>query len=113
MTTLKFRMTHFALAAAAVSAIGAGALTAVPASAGNTDGPWPEPPSCSNDTGTCTSIEDQLAYECFFEEDTDGMAWCETDLEDMLEMHREPVQSFKLVQPTPPPPPPFKAFVAR
>jgi len=113
MTALKFRMTNFALAAAAIGAIGFGAFNAVPASAGDTDGPWPEPPSCDNNTGTCTSIEDTLAYECFFVEDTSGVVWCETDLQDIMEMQRDPGQSFKFAQPTPPPPPAVRAFVAR
>ena len=114
MTSLKVRLSNFALVSAAVAAIGASAMTASTASAAPSDGPWPEPPSCSNETGTCTSIEDQLAYECFFVEDNEGIAWCETDLEDMLEIHFEPgrVNTFTVELP-PPPPPPAKGLTAR
>ena len=112
MNLMKFRLTHFALAAA-VAAIGAGAVSASSAGAAPSDGPWPEPPSCSNETGTCTSIEDQLAYECFFVEDTSGVVWCETDLEDIMEFEVEPTRSttFKVAEPTPPPP--AKSLTAR
>jgi hypothetical protein len=114
MTSLKFRLTNLALAAAAVATLGAGAMNAASASASANDGPWPEPPSCSNETGTCTSIEDQLAYECYFVEDENGIEWCETDLEDMMEISVTPgrVNTFTIAQSTPPPPP-VKALTAR
>ena len=65
--------------------------------------------SCDNNTGTCTSIADQLAYECFFTEDD----WCETELPDIMEFQRDPGQSFKAELPAPPPPPVAKRLVAR
>jgi hypothetical protein len=66
MTAFKTRMTSLALAVA-IAALGAIAMVA-PVPAADTDDPWPEPPSCSNDTGTCTSMEDMIAYECYMEE---------------------------------------------
>ncbi len=71
------------ITAAAAAAIALAFLMPGQASAGNTDGPWPEPPSCSNDTGTCTSIEDQLAYECFFENEDDLIKWCDDPIEEL------------------------------
>ena len=115
LATTKTRLTNLTLVAAAVAALGLGALNAGSASAAPTDGPWPEQPSCSNVTFDCTSIEDQLAYECFFVEDSEGIEWCETDLEDMLEITFTPSRpsDFTIGKPTPPPPPPVKSFTVR
>ena len=54
MKTLTTHATNFILAAAAVSAMAA--ALAMPGAAGAvpTDEPWPEPPSCSNETFTCS-----------------------------------------------------------
>ena len=65
MTALKIHAANLIVAAIAVAAIGAALMMAAPARAADTDDPWPEPPSCSNDTGTCTSMEDMIAYECY------------------------------------------------
>lgn len=86
MDAIKNITTNFILGAAAFAAIGAALVMPGQASAGNTDGPWPEPPSCSNETGTCTSIEDQLAYECFFESDDFLIKWCD---DPMVEMRKD------------------------
>ena len=107
MTTLKTRLTNLTLVAAAVAAFGLGAINFSSASAAPSVEPWPEPPSCSNETGTCTSIEDQLAYECYFTEDD----WCETELPDIMEFDRDPGQYFKVIKVAPPPP--TKGLVAR
>ncbi len=82
MTILKIRSNRFVMAAAATIAVGAAFLSPGFAKA-NTDGPWPEQPSCSNDTFTCTSIADQLAYECFFEESDFPIKWCDNPLEEL------------------------------
>ena len=81
MTNLTTRTHRALLSAATLTAIAA--VVAIPgqASAGSSDEPWPEPPSCSNETGTCTSIEDMLAYECFFEEEGALISWCEDPFE--------------------------------
>jgi hypothetical protein len=110
---LKFRLASIALSAAAVATLATGAINATSALAAPSDEPWPEPPSCSNETGTCTSIEDQLAYECYFVEDDEGIEWCETDLEDMLDMQRDPGTYLKAELPAPPPPPVARLVVAR
>lgn len=77
MNSIKTRANNFIITAAATAAIGLAFLMPGQASASQTDGPWPEPPSCSNDTGSCTSLADQLAYECFFEESDFPIKWCE------------------------------------
>jgi hypothetical protein len=68
MTGLRTHATQFILSAAAVAAIRAALMMPRHVSA-STDGPWPEPPSCDNNTGTCTSIVDMVAYDCYFEQD--------------------------------------------
>lgn len=87
MDSIKNLTTNFILGAAAFAAMGAALVMPAQASAANTDGPWPEPPSCSNDTGSCTSLADQLAYECFFEEDGFLIKWCE---DPFAKMERDP-----------------------
>ena len=111
MNTLKTRLTNLSLVAAAVAAFGLGAMNATSASAADTDGPWPEQPSCSNVTFDCTSIADQLAYECFFTEDD----WCETDIQEIEMVTFTPSRpnDFTIGKPTPPPPPPVKSFTVR
>jgi hypothetical protein len=109
MNALKIRLTNLSLVAAAVAAFGLGAMNTTSASAVPTDEPWPEPPSCSNETGTCTSIADQLAYECYFTEDD----WCETELPDILEFEVEPSRDGTLTAGNPTPPPPARTLVAR
>ena len=83
MTSLKLRLTHMALATATFATLGAGVITAGTAAAdspGNPGDPWPEPPSCSNVTGTCASMEDILAYECYFEDSNAPIKWCDNPL---------------------------------
>jgi len=70
MTSIRTHATNFILATATVAAIGAALVMPGQASAATPPDPaepWPEPASCSNDTGTCTSIEDMLAIECYFD----------------------------------------------
>jgi len=64
------------LGAANVAAIGAALVQPGQASA-NYDEPWPEPPSCSNVTGSCSSMEDLVAYECYFETDPSPFNFCD------------------------------------
>ena len=112
LTNIQTRLTNLSLVAAAVAALGLGAMNASPAGAVPTEEPWGEPPSCSNVTFDCTSIADQLAYECSFI-DTTGMTWCETELPDLLEMEVEPTRNTTLKAATATPPPPAKGLVAR
>jgi len=81
MNVLKTRTQRLILSAATVAAVAAAVAMPGHVSAGPSDEPWPEPPSCSNDTGTCTSIEDMLAYECYFEEDGAPISSCEDPFE--------------------------------
>lgn len=81
MNTIRTHATNFIVTATAVAAIGFALLTPGFASAANPDGPWPEQPSCSNESGTCSSIEDILAYECFFEDPEAPITWCDDPFE--------------------------------
>jgi hypothetical protein len=86
MTSLRTHATNFILATATVAAIGAalvmpGSAGAAPVPGHNPGEPWPEPPSCSNETGTCTSIEDMLAYECYFENPDSPFSFCDDPFE--------------------------------
>ena len=113
LSNMKTRLTNLSLVTAAVAALAMGAMNASPAGAVPMDEPWGEPPTCSNVTFDCTSIADQLAYECSFV-DTSGMTWCETELPDLLEMEVEPTRENTLTtRPSTPPPPTAKVLVAR
>ena len=82
MTGLKIRLTHLTLTAAAFAAIATGVMSAGSAHAA-IDDPWPEPPSCSNETGTCSSMEDIVAYECYFENPDSPFNFCDDPLEEL------------------------------
>jgi hypothetical protein len=100
MNVLTTRSRRLILSATTLATIAGVVALPLQASAGPSDEPWPEPPSCSNDTGTCTSIEDMLAYECYFEEDDAPISFCEDPFE-LLEGGQGPT----LVTPRPGPEP--------
>jgi hypothetical protein len=83
MATLKTHLTNFILGVTALAAIGAALVMPGQVNAA-TDTPWPEPPSCSNETGTCSSIEDILAYECFFEEEDAPIKFCDDPFAELM-----------------------------
>ena len=106
MTTIRTHATNLILAAATVVAIGAALLMPGQASAAipghNPGDPWPEPPSCSNETLSCDPIEDWLAYECFFENSNSPFSFCENP---MLEMQGGRGPTLVTPQPDPDPAP--------
>ena len=82
MTSLKNRLTHLTLTAAAFAAMATGAMSAGSAHAAMDD-PWPEPPSCSNETGTCSTMEDIVAYECYFENPDSPFHFCDDPIQEL------------------------------
>ncbi len=79
-SVFRFRATTIAAVAAATLALTAS--VGLPSAAhASIDEPWPEPPSCSNETGTCTSMEDLVAYECYFENPDSPFHFCDDPLE--------------------------------
>jgi hypothetical protein len=79
MLNFKNRASNFIVGTAALGAIGAALIMPAAASA-SWDEPWPEPPSCSNDTGTCSTMEDIVAYECYFENPDSPFHFCDDPL---------------------------------
>ena len=79
-TSLRFRATTTLAAAITTFAAFAGSIALPSMAHAASDEPWPEPPSCSNETGTCTSIEDMVAYECYFEIDNSPFHFCDDPL---------------------------------
>lgn len=83
ITTVAAGVAGFAVLAGAVGGAGL-------AHASTNDGPWPEPPSCSNETGACSSIEDIIAYDCYFEQDYESpFNFCDDPFEE-FQMQKEP-----------------------
>ena len=99
MTSLSNRATKIIIGAAALAAIAAALLVPGHASAADTDDPWPELPSCSNETGTCSSMEDIIAYECYMEnEDVKVGNFCDDPLAELM---KRGIDSFIAPQPGP------------
>jgi hypothetical protein len=110
VTGLKARANHFILRIALVAGIGAALALPGGASAAPKDGPWPEPPSCSNETGTCASMEDIVAYECYFEIENSPFHFCDDPFEELMERD---TNSLSAPQPTATPPRPSDAVTRR
>lgn len=79
--SIRHRATSLIILGTAVTALAVALLTPGQASAYDPGAPWPEPPSCSNETFTCTSIEDMLAYECYFEIENSPFPFCKDPFE--------------------------------
>lgn len=80
MNTLRLRATPAILAATTFAAAMAASIGAPGLAHASIDEPWPEPPSCSNETLTCDPIEDWIAYECFFENPDSPFEFCDNPL---------------------------------
>lgn len=102
-TSLRFRATTTLAAAITTFAAFAGSIALPSMAHAASDEPWPEPPSCSNETGTCTSIEDMVAYECYFEIDNSPFHFCDDPLAG-IQVRKNP----GLVAPQAPAPAPAK-----
>lgn len=85
MKALTTHATNFVLAAAAVAAMAAALAMPGQAGAAPTDEPWPEQPSCSNETFTCTSMEDLVAYECYMESEDSPFNFCDDPFAELVE----------------------------
>lgn len=88
-TSLRLRATLTLAAALTTFAAFAASLGAPAAAHASIDEPWPEPPSCSNETGTCSTMEDIVAYECYFENPDSPFHFCDDPIEE-LQMQKEP-----------------------
>ena len=100
-SSLRFRTTTTLAAAVTAFAAFAGSL-GVPALAhASIDEPWPEPPSCSNETGTCSTMEDIVAYECYFENPDSPFHFCDDPLAE-LQMQKQPGLTTPKQSPEPP-----------
>lgn len=71
------------------------------AGAARHDEPWPGPPSCSHQTGTCAPLEDLVAYNCYFELEESPFPFCD----DPFELLTEDVSRLVIPQPIPDPTP--------
>jgi hypothetical protein len=97
MNGFKTYATNLVLGATAFAAIGAALVMPGAAHAAPQDEPWPEPPSCSNVTGTCASMEDIVAYECYFESGESPFNFCDDPFAELT----TDTDSFAVAEPAP------------